>query len=214
MKLPTLVADRLYFGLDPLRLRSATGRALARVVGLPPARARVSATHLRHDFAVDTTQATALIGEFVAEGLLEPPDARHPGYGLTREFMALAAARVVEPLPRARARLLLTEACNVALHVNVEADTNPLAIRSFAVFGDYMSRSQRLDELNLGVVVEMRTAARRRRFGRMLTKAEGADAIRNAFRALSSFVRVRLVTEERSLPRPFSRVFDAETTGR
>ena len=213
MRLPTLVADRLYFGLDPLRLRAATGRALARVVGLPPARARISATHLRRDFSVDTAQGQALIGEFVAEGLLDPPSDQQSGYGLTPEFMALAAARVVEPLPRARARLLLTEACNVALHVNVEADTNPLAIRSFAVYGDYMSRSHRLDELNLGVVVEMRTAARRRRFGRMLTKAEGADAIRNAFRALSSFVRVRLVTDERSLPRPFSRVFDAETTG-
>ena len=213
MKCPTLVADRLYFGLDPMRLRAATGRALARVVGLPPSRARISATHLRRDFAVDTTQAQALIGEFVAEGLLEPPNEQHPGYGLTREFMALAAARVVLPLPRARARLLLAEACNVALHINVEADANPLAIRSFAVYGDYMSRSQRLDELNLGVVVELRTPSRRRRFGRMLTKAEGADAIRDAFRALSSFMRVRLVTDERSLPRPFSRVFDADRTG-
>jgi len=214
MRLPTLVADRLYFGLDPLRLRAATGRALARVVGLPPARARISATHLRRDFSVDTAQGQALIGEFVAEGLLDPPSDQQSGYGLTPEFMALAAARVVGPLPRARARLLLAEACNVAVHINVESVANPLAIRTFAVYGDYMSRSHRLDELSLGVVVELRSASRRRRFGRMMTKAEGADAIRDAFRALSSFVRVRLVTEERSLPRPFSRVFDAETTGR
>src|SRR6185503_4582498 len=34
MKPPrTLVTERLYFGLDPIKLRAATGRALARVVG-------------------------------------------------------------------------------------------------------------------------------------------------------------------------------------
>jgi dienelactone hydrolase len=38
----------------------------------------------------------------------------------------------------------------------------------------------------------------------MLTKAEDADARRDALRALSSFVRVRLVSLERSLPRPLS----------
>ena len=48
----------------------------------------------------------------------------------------------------------------------------------------------------------------------MLTKAEGADAIRNGLRELSSFIRVRLVTDERTLPRPFSRVFDADADAR
>ncbi len=48
----------------------------------------------------------------------------------------------------------------------------------------------------------------------MLTKAEGADAIRTGFRELSSFIRVRLVTDERTLPRPFSRVFDADAAAR
>jgi hypothetical protein len=76
MKPRTLLTDRLYFGLDPMKLRSATGRALARVVGLPPERARISATNLRQDFALDTTQGDALVNEFVAEGLLEPPNER------------------------------------------------------------------------------------------------------------------------------------------
>ena len=48
------------------------------------------------------------------------------------------------------------------------------------------------------------------RFGRSLRKAEGAEAIRNAFKRLSSFVRVRLVTDVRTLPRPFSVVFEAD----
>jgi hypothetical protein len=66
------------------------------------------------DFALDTTQGDALVNEFVGEGLLEPPNERSAGYGLTREFFALAVARVVEPLPRSRAKLLLTEACMLA----------------------------------------------------------------------------------------------------
>ena len=207
MKPRTLLTDRLYFGFDPLKLRAATGRALARVVGLPAERARVSATNLRQDFALDTTQGDALVGEFVAEGLLEPPNERSPGYGLTREFFELATARVVEPLPRSRAKLLLTEACMLAERINDEAVHNPLAIDAFAVHGDYMSRAHRLEELRIGVVVALRAPSRRTRFGRMQSKIEGADAIRTAFGQLSSFIRVRLVTELRTLPRPFSLVF-------
>jgi len=210
MKQRTLVTDRLYFGMDPFRLIAATGRALSRVVGLPPERARVSATHLRHDFALDTVQGRAVVEELVAEGLLEPPSEDRAGYRLTTEFVEFAAARVVDPLPRARAKVLLTEACALAERINAESVDNPLAIASFAVYGDYMSRSHRLDALSLGIVVERRATVRRRRFGRVLTKAEGAVAIREAFRELSSFARVRLVTDERSLPRPFSRVFDAD----
>ncbi len=209
MKPRTLIADRLYFGLDPLRLRAATGRALARVVGLPPERARVSATHLRHDFALDTRMGAALVDEFVAEGLLEPPDGHSAGYRMTPEFVELAAARVVEPLPRARARQLLAEACALASRINNDAVHNPLAIVTVAVFGGYMSRAQRLDELSLGVVVELRPTSRLTRFRRMLTKAEGAEAIRTMLRQLSSFVRVRLVTDLHALPRPFSPVFNS-----
>lgn len=208
MKHRTLLADRLYFGIDPIRLRAATSRALARVVGLPPERARVSATNLRQDFALDTVQGAALVNEFVEGGLLEPPNERSSGYGLTPEFLELAGARIVEPLPRARAKQLLTEACALAERINVDAVHNPLAIAAFAVHGDYMSRSHRLDHLDLGVVVELRAPSRRTRFGRMLSKAEGAAAIRTAFRQLSSFVRVRLVTDFKSVPRPFSLVFE------
>ena len=40
-----------------------------------------------------------------------------------------------------------------------------------------------------------------------VTKAQGANDIRAAFRELSSFVRVRMVKETRLLPRPFGVVF-------
>lgn len=209
MKARTLIADRLYYGLAPVRLRAATARALARVVGLAPERARISATNLRHDFAVDTVQGEALVNELVADGLLEPPTGQFPGYGLTKNFLELAGARIVEPLPRTRAKQLLGEACALAERINEEDVHNPLMVIAFAVYGDYMSREHQLAELSLGVVVELRPVSRRMRFGRSLRKSEGAHAVRDAFRRLSSFMRVRLVTDVRTLPRPFSLVFEA-----
>ena len=209
MKQRTLLTNRRYYGLDPIHLRAATGRALARVVGLPPERARVSANSLRHDFSLDTTQAEALVKEFVTEGLLDPPTIDRTGYGLTAQFVELAAARVVEPLPRARAKQLLTEACTVAERINEEDLHNPLAIRAFAVFGDYMTSAHHLSALWLGVVVDLRPVTRRMRFGRSMRKTEGALSIKDSFKSLSSFVRVRVVTDMRTLPRPFNVVFEA-----
>jgi hypothetical protein len=205
----TLIADRLYYGLSPVRLRAATTRALARVVGLSSERARVTAASLRQDFAVDTVQGEAIVKELVADGLLDPPSERQAGYAFTQEFMELAGARIVEPLPRARAKQLLSDACALAERINEEDVHNPLVVAAFAVFGDYMSRQHMLGDLSLGVVVDLRPVSRRMRFGRMLRKQEGAESIKAAFRGLSSFVRVRLVTDVRTLPRPFSLVFEA-----
>lgn len=208
MKHRTLLADRLYYGIDPMRLRAATSRTLARVVGLAPERARITVTNLCHDFAVDTRQGTALADELVKGGLLEPSSDRNAGYRLTNEFYELAQARIVEPLPRARAKQLLSEACALAERFNLEEVHNPLAIEAFAVYGDYMTRAHHLEDLSLGLLVVLRAPSRRTRFGRMLSKSEGAVALRASFRALSSFVQVRLVTDLRILPRPFSLVFD------
>jgi len=168
----------------------------------------VSATNLRHDFSLDTTQAEALVKEFVAEGLLDPPTIDRTGYGLTPQFVELAAARVVEPLPRARAKQLLTEACALAERINDEDVHNPLMVIAFAVHGDYMTPAHHLSTLAVGVVVDLRAPTRRMRFGRSMRKPEGAASIKEAFKSLSSFMRVRLVTDVRSLPRPFSVVFE------
>lgn len=208
MKARTLLAGRLYFGIDPLRLRAATGRTLARVVGLAPERARITVSNVCNDFAVDTQQGTVLVNEFVKEGLLEPATEARLGYRLTPEFLELAQARVVDPLPRARAKQLLTEACALAERINADDVHNPLVIDAFAVYGEYMSRAHHLENLALGILVDLRPPSRRTRFGRMLQKQEGARAIRAAFKALSSFMHVRLVTDLRTLPRPFSLVFD------
>jgi hypothetical protein len=210
MRKRTLLTNRRYYGLDPVHLRAATGRALARVVGLPPERARISANNLRHDFSLDTAQADSLLKQLVDGGLLDPPTRERAGYGLTTQFVEIAAARVVEPLPRTRAKQLLIEACALAERINEDDAHNPLMIVAFAVYGDYMTSAHHLSRLSLGIVVDLRPPSRRMRFGRSLRRREGALAVKLAFKNLSSFVHVRLTTDVRELPRPFNVVFEGD----
>lgn len=208
MKQRTLIADRLYYGLEATHIRAASARALTRVVGLPPERARVSAAHLCQDFAVDEQRGAALVETLVARGMLEPPATGQSGYGFTPEFFELAQARVVEPLPRARAKAIVDEAKALSERFNEDAVHNPLWICALAVFGDYMTRHSRLAELSFGVVVDLRPPSWRTRLGRMQRKSEGVESLRAAFRDLSSFARVRIVTELAALPRPFMVIHD------
>jgi hypothetical protein len=211
MKARTLVTQRLYFGMDALNLRAATGRVLSRVVGLPPERARVNLRSLRQDFGVDTVQGNMLVEQFVADGMLQPPGKLQVDYGLTERFLEFASARVVEPLPRERARQLLAHACELAARVNSEWTRNPLEIEAVAPFGCYMSRDRQLSELPLGIVVRPRPATLRARWGRIHTKSDGAREIRAEFRELSSFILVRMVNDTRRLPRPFAVAFHADS---
>jgi hypothetical protein len=210
MKVTTLVSDRRYFGVDAMTLRAASRRVLARVVGLPPDRARISAQALRQDFGVDTVIGNMLVNELVAEGLLRPQTRDDDFQVQPGLFVEFASARVVEPLPRARAKLLVASACELAAKVNAQWSRNPLAIESAAVFGRYMSRENTLAELALGLVVRSRNPGQRARWGRMASVGEGADELRAAFGELSSFLRVRVVNDIRALPRPFAVVFEAE----
>ncbi len=210
MKPLTLVTHRKYFGMNPLYLRAATDRVLARVVGLPPERAQVNARALRQDFGADTEVGQRLVAGFVAEGLLVPKAEAPEDYRLTERFYEFACARVVEPLARSRAKQLLGRACELATLINAEWSRNPLEIEALAPFGRYMSRDSQLGELPLGIVVHGRSAERRARWGRVISKADGAAEIRAAFRELSSFVRVRMVNEMQLLPRPFSVVFQKD----
>jgi len=205
----TLVTHRRYFGIEPLKLRAAAARVMTRVAGLPSHRARVTARNLRQDFGMDTVEGQVLVDELVAHGLLRPGSPTRDDFRLTRRFSELASARVVDPLPRARARLLLAQACEYAARINAEWSRNPLEIEMIAPFGSYMSREHDLAELSLGIVVRLRPTSRRARW-RMATKAEGASQIRAAFRELSSFVRVRVVHDAQLLPRPFAVAFHAE----
>jgi len=211
MKARTLITHRLYFGMDAMKLRTASAQVISRVVGLSPERARVSARSLRQDFGVDTVQGKELVEQFVTEGLLEPPRELQVDYGLTERFLEFASARVVDPLPRERAKQLLAHACELAARVNGDWARNPLEIEAIAPFGCYMSRDRQLAELPLGIVVRTRPAARRARWGRIQTKGDGAREIRAQFRDLSSFIHVRMVSDTRRLPRPFAFAFHADS---
>ena len=207
MKPRTLITRHLYFGMEAERLRDASGRELSRVVGLPPERARVRTEHLKQDFHVDTVEGKALVDEFVAEGLLQPRAERKGDYYLTERFVEIAAARIVEPLPRARAKYLVDQASELAGRINAEGNRNPLEIDSVVAFGSYMSLDETLAELDLAVIVRSRGPGRRTRWKRMATKPEGAGEIKAAFRELSSFVHVQIMKDMRLLPRPFAVVF-------
>ena len=207
MKTRTLVARHRYYGLEAVQLRTAAGRVLGRVVGLPPGRARVREEHLRQDFAVDTVDGTELLHKLVDEGLLRRHPAEPADYEVTDAFRAIAAARVVEPLMRDKARQLVARAAELAAEVNADWHRNPLEIEAIAVSGSYMSRERQLTDLVLGVVVRHRSAERRSRWGRMANKQAGAQQIRIALEGLSSFVTVHFVVESAALPRPFAIVF-------
>lgn len=208
MKPRTLVTQRTYFGVDPFKLREASGRVLARVVGLAPERAKVSATDLQRDFGLDTEEGRSMVEEMVAEGLLAPRDSGLGGYSLTERFVEYANARVVEPLSRQRARIIVASARELASRINEEWTRNPLAIEALAPFGCYISQDLYLDTLPIGVVVRARPASRRARW-RMLSKTDGAHEIRGAYKALSSFVQIHLVMQIGELPPPFAVVFQA-----
>ena len=101
----------------------------------------------------------------------------------------------------------MAEAAALAERINAEWTHNPYEIDLVAPFGSYMSRDEQLAELNLGIVVCSRDAARRTRWRRMANNVDGANEIRAAFRKLSSFVDVEMIKDRQRLPRPFAVVF-------
>jgi hypothetical protein len=208
MRERTLVTHKLYFGMSALYLRTATTRVLARLAGIPPASARVSTRNLRQDFGMNTVEGQVLVEGFVANGLLEPRTEQRGEYRLTERFVEFATARVVEPLPRSRAKELLAQCCELATRINAECTRNPLEIELIAPFGRYIALDEQLSALELGIVVAPRAPSRRARWGRFITKSDGARDIRAAFRDLSSFIRVRMVNDKAMLPRPFTVVFE------
>ena len=103
MKTLTLVTKRLYFGIDPLRLREASGRVLARIHGLAPSRASISADDLRRDFGLDTVDGRTTVEAMVADGLLRPRTSRAvgvPGHRAFRRVRERAGRRAAAALAR------------------------------------------------------------------------------------------------------------------
>lgn len=208
MKVRTLVVQRRYFGLEARAFRTGAARALARASPDASTEAHVDADSIAQDFRVDPKAGTALLHALVAGGLLQTDnDGKYHATARLREY---ALARVVAPLPRARGRALLKFVGELAVKINAHWTRNPLKIRMIAVTGSYMSRQAKLAEVTLWVVVRPRANAVPRRFGRSLTKAEGAQQIVEALRALSAFIVVRLALDTSGVERPFASVFQAD----
>ncbi len=200
----TLVARRRYFGVDAIDLQRSAYRVLARVVGLPQGRAHVSERQLRRDFGADTCEGPALVTRLVAGGLVKPHPERDGDFEVMPRLAEFASARVVEPLPRAKAKRLVERACRRAESFNQSAARNPFAIHAIATCGEYLTDRTDLSELRIGVVLCRRPADRMTRWRTPLDEADGVAEIRAAIGRLSSFVKLIMTEDARALPRPFS----------
>jgi hypothetical protein len=207
MKAPTLVQNRLYFGIEAMQLRNSTDRVLARVVGIPPNRATVALSALVEDFHVSTAAGRALVEQMVQQGLLEKLSPSGMEYGITDGFRALATARVIPPLLRAEAQSLLARMARTANDFNGTALANRYEIETLAVHGSYMSLEPDLPDLSIGVTGRRRTAALRPASGRGTEQTQGTAEIRAMFEAFSGYVRVSFFKQLSDMPRPFSVVF-------
>jgi len=206
----TLVTKRLYFGVDALRLRDAAERVLLRVQGLPPERARVNQDALSRDFGWNESATPDMVQQMIDGGLLQrlSPNARE--FGITEKFRRCAHARIVDPLPRDRAQLLLAHLAEIASEFNRTGARNKYEIDSIAVFNGYMTGDTDLTELSVGVTGRRRPPAERPLIGRATVPTEGTDQIRALLEAPSPFIQASFVPRLSELPRPFSVVFKAD----
>jgi hypothetical protein len=210
MPVMTLATNQRYYGFEPAHLLQCAARVLTRIAGLPPERARVSARSLQQDFALDTIQARALVDDFIQNGLLQRHAEYANDFAVTPRFMEVAAARVVDPMSRSKARQMVASAAKVAERINRQWTRNPLEIDALAVSGSFMSRSSHVSEITFGIVVRPRPMTRRWTLWRRASKSDGASQIRHAFCDLSSFVNAYIAVDSQGLIRPFSVVYKAE----
>jgi hypothetical protein len=209
MKPLTLVTKHLYFGLDPERLREAANRVLARVPS-DTGRAVVRLDAIVEDFRLSAAASRAVLDEMVADGILEPLAATGVQYVVTPRFREIAEARIVDPLPRPQAQMLLTHCAEIAARFNRTANRNKYEIEAIAVFGGYMSRRDDLAELSLGITGRRRVPRERPLLGRATALTEGSDAIRTMFERQSSFIELKFCRNVQEIPRPFAVIFRAD----
>jgi hypothetical protein len=210
MKTLTLVTRRLYFGVDARRLRDATERVLLRVEGLPPERARINLDALTQDFGWNPAASRSLVEQMIQGGLLQRLSPHAAEFGITDKFRRCAQARIVDPLPRARAQLLLNHLGDIARKFNESEHRNKYEIDIIAVFGQYMSNEDELTELALGVTGRRRIPVERPLFGRATVPTEGTEQIRQILTAPSGFLTVTFIPRLADLPKPFSVIFKAD----
>ena len=206
----TLVAKHLYFGMDPLRLRDAANRVLARLPEDTTVRATVRLDALVEDFRLTAATSRAVVEEMVASGVLTPLADRGAEYAVTTRFREIASARIIEPLTRQQAQMLLAHCGELAARFNRMATRNKYEIEAIAVHGSYMSRQPDIAELSLGVTGRHRSLVQRPLIGRATTPTEGSERIRELFERQSSYIEVTFFKRLTDIPRPFSVVFKAD----
>jgi len=202
-----LVTRHLYFGIDAMRLQVAAGRVLMRLHGQPPERATVGLDTLAQDFRLSTRESLTMVDQMLQAGLLERLQPNTAEYGITDKFREYAQARIVDPLPRTRAQLMLTHMADLAEHFNRTAARNKYVIEALAVYGSFMSREPELPELSIGVTGRRRRTDDRHVAGRATTYTGGTEQIRKMFEELSSFVQTKLFHRLPDVPRPFTVFF-------
>jgi hypothetical protein len=199
-----LVASQRYFGIDARLFRMSAARVVARLERMP-ADAAVDVAMIAREFALDVAAAAELHRALVAGKLLAPVAAG--GHRPTPRFHEYAAATIVAPLSRARAKALIHRACRLVDEVNAEWTRNPYYVDMVAVSGSYMSRRREMPELSLWLVLRRRASVRTRRWGREVDKSEAVREIAGAITGLSSFISLRVVGDRDAVERPFSVVF-------
>jgi hypothetical protein len=212
MKTMTLVARHLYFGMDPLQLRDAANRILSGIPDGAGLDAAVKLDALIDNFHLTPAASKAIVDEMVQSGVLTrlPPSAAGD-YGITHRFREIARARIIEPLERSQAQLLLSHCAHVAEKFNRGASRNKYEIDAVAVHGQYMTRNKAIAELELAITGRRRRPEHTKTFiGRATTPSEGTSEIRALFEKQSGFIEVHFFKKLELVPRPFSVIYRAD----
>ena len=206
----TLVAKHLYFGLDPLRLRDAANRVLSRIPEHITNHVSVRLDALLDDFRLGASTSQQILEQMVKDGVLERLSVNGGEYAITTRFREIARARIVDPLAREKAQMLVAHCSDLARRFNRTATRNKYEIETIAVHGSYMSRNHDLADLLLGITGRHRAPGQRPVMGRATAQTEGSDGIRALFEGQSQFIEVGLFKRLQDVPRPFSVCFKAE----
>ena len=202
-----LIANQHYFGLAARVFRAGAERLEQRIAGEPRGATQVGLECLGADFLLGPRASLELLRAMLAGGLLIPDGTGY--YRPTARFHEYAQAPLVAPLSRGRAKMLVEAVCDAAAQINADWIRNPFEVKTVAVSGSYMSRSDQLPELSVWLVLRPRGEQQTRRWRGMVSKGTGLRQILTAVNALSSFIIVRIVAHKNVVTRPFCVVFQA-----